>query len=133
MKSLTNTKNIILAVVILVITILLWVLPTADLGVEGMNVMQQRTLAIFVFAALMWLFEVIPAWATSVTTIVALLFAVSDKGFVLDENGVAVFSGAPARYHIQVVDAPDEYDYPDDTDFYLGPESGEMTLVITKE
>ena len=90
MKSLTNTKNIILAVVILVITILLWVLPTADLGVEGMNVMQQRTLAIFVFAALMWLFEVIPAWATSVTTIVALLFAVSDKGFVLDENGVAV-------------------------------------------
>ena len=50
-----------------------------------------------------------------------------------DENGVAVYSGAPARYHIQVVDAPDEYDYPDDTDFYLGPESGEMTLVITKE
>lgn len=50
-----------------------------------------------------------------------------------DENGVAIYSGAPARYHIQVVDAPDEYDYPDDTDTYIGPESGEMTLVITKE
>ena len=85
-----NTKKIILTAVILLITILLWVLPTADLGIEGMNVMQQRTLAIFVFAALMWLFEVIPAWATSVTTIVALLFAVSDKGFVLEEHGVAV-------------------------------------------
>ena len=50
-----------------------------------------------------------------------------------DENGIAVYSGAPARYHIKVVDAPDEYDYPDDTDFYLGPESGEFTLIITKE
>ena len=85
-----NTKKIILTAVILLITILLWILPTADLGIEGMNVMQQRTLAIFVFAALMWLFEVIPAWATSVTTIVALLFAVSDKGFVLEEHGAAV-------------------------------------------
>ncbi len=85
-----NTKKIILTIVILLITIMLWVLPTADLGINGMNVMQQRTLAIFVFAALMWLFEVIPAWATSVTTIVALLFAVSDKGFVLVEHGTAV-------------------------------------------
>ena len=50
-----------------------------------------------------------------------------------DENGVAVYSGAPNRYHIRVVDAPDEYDYPDDTDTYIGPESGEITLVITKE
>ena len=85
-----NTKKIILAIVILLITILLWVLPASDLGIEGMNVMQQRTLAIFVFAALMWLFEVIPAWATSVTTIVMLLFAVSDKGFVLEGQGTAV-------------------------------------------
>lgn len=85
-----NTKKLIIAAVILLITIMLWVLPTADLGIDGMNVMQQRTLAIFVFAALMWLFEVIPAWATSVTTIVALLFAVSDKGFVLVEHGTAV-------------------------------------------
>ena len=85
-----NTKKLIIAVVILLITIMLWVLPTADLGIDGLTVMQQRTLAIFVFAALMWLFEVIPAWATSVTTIVALLFAVSDKGFVLEEHGTAV-------------------------------------------
>ena len=85
-----STKKVIIAAVILLITILLWILPTTDLGIEGMNVVQQRTLAIFVFAALMWLFEVIPAWATSVTTIVALLFAVSDKGFVLEGQGAAV-------------------------------------------
>ena len=85
-----NTKKIILTIVILVITIMLWVLPTADLGIEGMTVIQQRTLAIFVFAALMWLFEVIPAWATSVTTIVGLLFAVSNKGFMVDVSGTTV-------------------------------------------
>ena len=50
-----------------------------------------------------------------------------------DENGVASYTGAPTRYHLKVVDAPDEYDYPDDTDIYIGPESGEQTLVITKE
>ena len=50
-----------------------------------------------------------------------------------DENGAAVYSGTSARYHIKVVDAPDEYDYPDDTDCYIGPESVEMTLVITKK
>lgn len=50
-----------------------------------------------------------------------------------DENGVAVFHGEAGRYHIQVVDAPDEYDYPDESDDYIGPESGEVTLTITKE
>ena len=90
MEKTFNTKKIIMSVVILLITIVLWVLPTETFGIGGLTVMQQRTLAIFVFAALMWLFEVIPAWATSVTTIVALLFAVSDKGFVSESYGVAV-------------------------------------------
>ena len=50
-----------------------------------------------------------------------------------DENGVATYNGAPDRYHIKVVDAPDAYDYPDDTDVYIGPEAGSATLTITKE
>ncbi|MBR1558822.1 MAG: hypothetical protein IJ646_01135 [Clostridia bacterium] len=49
-----------------------------------------------------------------------------------DENGVATYTGAPTRYHLQVVDAPDEYDWPDESDVYIGPESGEATLVVTK-
>ena len=50
-----------------------------------------------------------------------------------DENGLAVYTGAPASYHIQVVDAPDGYDWPDDTEVYIGPGSGEATLTVTKE
>ena len=90
MQKAFNTKNIILSIVILLITVVLWILPTDSFGIDGLTISQQRTLAIFVFAALMWLFEVIPAWATSVTTIVALLFAVSDKGFVVESQGTVV-------------------------------------------
>ena len=90
MKKSFNTKNIIFSIVILLITIVLWVMPTKSFHIDGLTVIQQRTMAIFVFAALMWLFEVIPAWATSVTTIVALLFAVSDKGFLVDVSGTTV-------------------------------------------
>ena len=85
-----STKKIILTAVILLITIVLWMLPADSFVIDGLTVIQQRTLAIFVFAALMWLFEVIPAWATSVTTIVALLFAVSNKGFMVDAAGTAI-------------------------------------------
>ena len=85
-----NTPKTILSIVILLITIVLWIIPTESLCIEGLTVIQQRTMAIFVFAALMWLFEVIPAWATSVTTIVTLLFAVSNKGFMVDAAGTTV-------------------------------------------
>ena len=90
MEKSFNTKNVIISIVILLITVMLWVLPTESFGIDGLTVIQQRTMAIFVFAALMWLFEVIPAWATSVTTIVGLLFAVSNKGFMVDDAGTPV-------------------------------------------
>ena len=85
-----SAKNCILQVLVVLITIVLWILPTEWFGIEGLTVIQQRTMAIFVFAALMWLFEIIPAWATSVTTIVVLLFAVSDKGFLIESAGTTV-------------------------------------------
>lgn len=85
-----STKKLILSIVIILITIVLWVLPTQFFGIDGLTVIQQRTMAIFVFAALMWLFEVIPAWATSVVTIVGLLFAVSNKGFMIEAAGTTV-------------------------------------------
>ena len=90
MEKTFNTKKIFFSIVIVLITLLLWMLPTESFGIDGLTVIQQRTMAIFVFAALMWLFEVIPAWATSVTTIVALLFAVSNKGFMVNVSGTTV-------------------------------------------
>ena len=76
-----DVKTMVLLPVVVVAVLLLWFVPVSALGIEGLTIVQQRPIAIFVYAALMWMFEIIPAWATSVTTIVFLLLAVSNKGF----------------------------------------------------
>ncbi|MBR3565655.1 MAG: SLC13/DASS family transporter [Paludibacteraceae bacterium] len=85
-----NVKHYILAPLVIVAVLFLWFVPTSFFGIEGLTVIQQRTIAIFCYAALMWMFEIIPAWATSVSTIVMLLLAVSKKGFVNDTLGTLV-------------------------------------------
>lgn len=86
-----DVKKFVLLPIVLLVTMIVWAVPTQSLGIDGLTVLQQRTLAIFLFAALMWMFEIIPAWATSVSTIVLLLLSVSNKGFVtkLAEGGFA--------------------------------------------
>lgn len=68
---------------VLAITLFFWFVPASWLGLDAMTVLQQRTLAVFIFAALMWIFEIIPAWATSVCTMAVLLFTVSDEAILL--------------------------------------------------
>ena len=87
MKTFSNFKLGVLAPMVLVVVMVLWLLPADSFGIEGLTVVQQRTIAIFCYAALMWMFEIIPAWATSVTTVVFLLLAVSDQGFTLGTQG----------------------------------------------
>ena len=85
-----NVKNYILAPLTALAVLIIWFLPSSSFGIEGLTVVQQRTIAIFVYAALMWMFEIIPAWATSVTTIVFLLLAVSNKGLTNPDMGALV-------------------------------------------
>ena len=75
-----NVKYCVLLPIVLIATILLWVLPVSSFGIEGLTVVQQRMIAIFVFAALMWMFEIIPNWTTSLIVIVLMLLTVSNKG-----------------------------------------------------
>lgn len=58
----------------------LCLLPTEVFGIEGMTTVQQRIIAIFVYATLMWLMELIPSWASSVTIMALLLLCASDSG-----------------------------------------------------
>ena len=85
-----NVKLHVLAPLTFAVVCLLWFLPGSAFGIEGLTVVQQRTIAIFAYAALMWMFEIIPAWATSVTTIVFLLLAVSNKGLTTPDMGALV-------------------------------------------
>lgn len=73
-------KKAIQAVIILLLTLVVWNLPASAFGIEGLTVVQQRIMAIFVYAALMWVFEVVPAWATSISIMVLLLIFTSDSG-----------------------------------------------------
>ena len=73
-------KYCVLLPIVLIVTILLWALPVSIFGIADLTVVQQRVIALFVFAALMWIFEIIPNWTTSVLVIVIALLTVSNKG-----------------------------------------------------
>ena len=82
-----NVKTYVLLPLTILAVLFLWFAPASMFHIDGLTVVQQRTIAIFCYAALMWMFEIIPAWATSVSTIVLLLLAVSNKGFTKPEMG----------------------------------------------
>lgn len=58
-------------------------MPDSWLMMPGVTIVEQRIIAIFILAALCWILEPIPIYATSVLVIVLELFLVSDKGLSL--------------------------------------------------
>ncbi|MBR4593850.1 MAG: SLC13/DASS family transporter [Bacteroidaceae bacterium] len=78
-----NFKMCVLLPIVLAVTIFLWAVPVSFYGIEALTVVQQRVIALFVFAALMWMFEIIPNWITSLLLIVLTLLTISDKGIGL--------------------------------------------------
>lgn len=75
-----NLKYAVWLPLVLIVTLFLWAVPTGLYGIDALTVVQQRVIAIFVFAALMWIFEIIPNWTTSLIVIVLSLLTVSNKG-----------------------------------------------------
>ena len=84
-----SMKDWIALGIVLALTIFLWAVPTSFFGIEGLTPVMQRTIAIFVFTALMWIIEVIPTWTTSVVSMVIMLLTISNKGL-----GFMMFDGA---------------------------------------
>ena len=75
-----NFKVCVLLPLVLIITVFLLAVPTSFFGIDALTATQQRVIALFVFAALMWIFEIIPNWTTSLLVIVLSLLTVSNKG-----------------------------------------------------
>ena len=90
-KALTgdlNRKKALMFLITAIVTLIVWNLPITVFGIDGLAVVQQRVIAIFVMAVMLWLTEAIPSWGTSVTIIFVLLFCVSDSSFkFLQGNG----------------------------------------------
>ncbi len=76
-----NKRKALMFAITALITLIVWNLPITCFGIEGLTIVQQRVIAIFVMAVLLWLTEAIPAWATSIVIIFVLLFCVSDSAF----------------------------------------------------
>lgn len=75
-----DLKKIIGLCVTLAVTIFIWAVPTSFFGIDALTPVQQRVIALFVMAALLWIFEPIPNWTTSLLVIVLSLLTVSNKG-----------------------------------------------------
>lgn len=75
-----SVKYCVLLPIVLLVTIFLWAVPTSFFGIDALTVVQQRVIALFVFAALMWIFEIIPNWTTSLAVIVIALLTISNRG-----------------------------------------------------
>lgn len=81
-----NVKYCVLLPIVLAVTIFLWAVPTTFFGIDGLTVTMQRTIAIFAFAALMWIFEIVPNWVTSLLVIVGSLLTISNKSLAFCMN-----------------------------------------------
>lgn len=75
-----DVKMCVLLPIVMAVTLFLWLVPVSFYGIDALTVVQQRVIALFVFAALMWMFEIIPNWTTSLLLIVLTLLTISDKG-----------------------------------------------------
>lgn len=69
------------------IPLIVLLLPLSAFPFEGLTIVQQRIIAIFLLAALCWVFEPIPIYATSIVIIVLELLLVSNKGVYLFRSG----------------------------------------------
>ena len=92
LSSKFSLKKFIEFAVIIVITAIIWNLPQESFGIDGLTVIQQRVIAIFVFATLSWLTEAIPSWATSLVIITTMCLTISNNSLAMFKGGGAAIS-----------------------------------------
>ncbi len=82
MSSYIDHKKLWQLIGIVIVTAIVWNLPSSSFGIEGLTIVQQRIIAIFVFATLAWLTECIPSWATSLSIMAIMCVSVSNNAFL---------------------------------------------------
>ena len=81
-----GTKRAIKIALVALVTLFLWNMPAEWYGIQNLTVIQQRVIAIFAFATLMWILEIVSSWATSIAIIVLMLLFCSDSGILPMRN-----------------------------------------------
>ncbi len=73
-----KTFKILLCVLLSLVALMV---PSTAYGIDGLSVVEQRVIAIFILAAMLWILEPIPIWTTSVFIMVLMLVTVSNSCF----------------------------------------------------
>ena len=76
-----DSKKIFGLAISVVLTLIAWFIPLDSFGIPGLTIIEQRVIALFIFAACMWISESIPIWTTSVLVLVLMLLTTSDSMF----------------------------------------------------
>lgn len=79
MKNISWFTSLKLLLCCIIPSVILFI-PTAELPIAGLTVIQHRLLAIFVLAALLWILEPVPVFATSLLIITLEVIMLSDQG-----------------------------------------------------
>lgn len=107
-KSQKNSnKKLYKILFVVAVSLVLWFLPSDCFGIENLTPIEQRVIAIFTFAVLMWILEAIPSWATSVLIIVLLLLTCSDGGlsfFTENANTITIEDGEKDKVIGKILD-----------------------------
>jgi len=82
-----STAKAVKLLIAVTMGIVLWALPTEVFGIEGLTLVEQRVIAVFCFATMMWITEAIPSWTTSVAIVTILLFTCSDSALTWFVDG----------------------------------------------
>ena len=61
-----DKQKLIKLLIAIAAMLIIWFMPDAAFGMENLTVVEHRVIALFVFGALMWIFEPIPIWTTSI-------------------------------------------------------------------
>ncbi len=98
-----HVSRIVRFFIVMAVTLFLWCVPPSVLGLPDLTLVQQRMIAIFVFAALMWLLEIISSWATSMIVVVVMLLTISDSSvWFMETDGTAQTIGSQVS-HVQIL------------------------------
>ena len=101
-KNRNNESKLVSKIIKLTVAIatllVVWCLPNEVFGIEGFTLVEQRVAAIFVFAILMWILEAIPAWTTSMSVVVLLLFTCSTSSLWLFNDQTVANLGTMIPY-----------------------------------
>lgn len=76
----THNRKLVKLIVAILIPLVVVLLPTSSLSIEGLTIIQHRVIALFILAALFWVLEPIPIFATSMLLITLELLVLSDSG-----------------------------------------------------